>query len=594
MSEGSGGGAPAGRGEGAGISLRWKAVALFALVALIPAGLTLALLAFVNRDAVETSEKQVQSAVLADLAGTATREVQAAEDDALAVSAALSYAAAHPAPGGDANAPVRAILATRRTVDAVRFEVPSAGVNTVIARDDASATAVPQADPALLAAADQRGIAFSALPGGDGVVVVPVRGTTEVKGYVTARVRLDRVRQAVADAAASRFDSADVRIVVADEAHRAVAVFGVPGVSPGDDVGNLAVWTVLPEGTTWTTRVGVVSPHSDKGVAMVGGVETVPQLGWAVALWRTEQSAYRNLSRLRQAALYVGGGALLLAVLIGLLAGRAVTRPIIRMAGQTRLVGQRRWREVRIDASSSDELGQLARSIGRMAADLESGEQEIERQARLRGDLSRFLSRELVDAIVRGEHPLELGGRRMPITVLFADVVAFTPMAESGPPERVVALLNDLFSVLSEVVFRHEGMVDKFIGDCIMAVWGAARPMDDHARRALAAAQDMMRFLETANEEWKDKYGIEIRLGIGVNSGDAIVGNIGSNKRMEFTVIGDVVNVAARLEQIAQPNQVLAGEKTYELGREHFALALLGEHNLTGRKTASKVYLLET
>ena len=102
-----------------------------------------------------------------------------------------------------------------------------------------------------------------------------------------------------------------------------------------------------------------------------------------------------------------------------------------------------------------------------------------------------------------------------------------------------------------------------------------------------------MRFLETANEGWKEKYDVEIRLGIGVNSGEAIVGNIGSDKRMEYTVIGDVVNVAARLEAIAQPNQVLVGEATRDLVGEAFALTKLGDRKLTGRKTETAVYALD-
>jgi len=411
---------------------------------------------------------------------------------------------------------------------------------------------------------------------------------------VTARVRLDGVRRALGDTAAARFDNADVHMVIADEARRAIAAYGVEGATPGGDVSGLAVWRVLPDGTTWKSGVSVISPHTDHGTRMVGGVETVPELGWAIALWRTEDSAYASLSALKRQTLYVAIAAGLLAALMGLFVGRAVSRPIVRMAAQARLIGQRRWREVAVEARSSDELGELARSLKTMAVDLEAGEQEIERQARLRGDLSRFLSQELVEAIVRGEHPLALGGTRRPVTVLFADVVAFTPLAESRPAEQVVALLNELFSMLAEVVFRHEGMVDKFIGDCIMAVWGAAGPLDDHAERALLAAQDMMRFLETANEEWKEKYGVEVRLGIGLNSGDAIVGNIGSNKRMEFTVIGDVVNVAARLESMAQPDQVLVGEGTHLAVDDSVELELLGERNITGRKAASKVYSLST
>jgi class 3 adenylate cyclase len=231
--------------------------------------------------------------------------------------------------------------------------------------------------------------------------------------------------------------------------------------------------------------------------------------------------------------------------------------------------------------------------MAQMASDLEKGEEEIAHQAKLRGDLGRFMSKPLVDAIVRGEHPLALGGKRTAVSVLFADVVGFTPLTEQRDAEQIVKLLNELFSVLSEIVFRHEGTVDKFIGDCLMAVWGAPVPQADHAARALSAAEDMMRFLETANEDWREKYDVEVRLGIGVNSGEAIVGNIGSDKRMEYTVIGDVVNVAARLESIAEPNQVLVAEATRSLAGEAFDLRRLGARRLTGRKTETAVYSLE-
>ena len=148
--------------------------------------------------------------------------------------------------------------------------------------------------------------------------------------------------------------------------------------------------------------------------------------------------------------------------------------------------------------------------------------------------------------------------------------------------------------MLTEIVFRHGGTVDKFIGDCIMAVWGAPVPQADHADRALAAAEDMMHFLEVAAAEWKKKYDVEIRLGVGVSSGEAIVGNIGSNKRMEYTVIGDVVNVAARLEGLAAPNQVLVAEGTHALASDRFELVSIGDRNLLGRKNSVHVFELVT
>jgi adenylate cyclase len=147
---------------------------------------------------------------------------------------------------------------------------------------------------------------------------------------------------------------------------------------------------------------------------------------------------------------------------------------------------------------------------------------------------------------------------------------------------------------LSEIVFRHGGTIDKFIGDCVMAVWGAPIASDDHAHRALQAAEDMLRFLENANPSWQEKYGMTIRLGIGVNTGAAIVGNVGSDKRMEYTVIGDTVNVAARLEGIAGPDQVLVGEATYARVGDDFEFEAIGERTLTGRSAPSQIYSLRT
>jgi class 3 adenylate cyclase len=317
-------------------------------------------------------------------------------------------------------------------------------------------------------------------------------------------------------------------------------------------------------------------------------------IGWAVAMWRPRDQVLSEYIRVRQQIAAVAAGTLLLALIAGFIAARAVTRPVLEITAQARRIGKREWSELAPPSARADELGELGRSIVTMANDLRQGEIEALREAKLRGDLSRFMSKELVDAIVRGEHPLALGGTRMNVSVVFADVVAFTPLAESRPAEAVVAILNELFSVLSEVVFRHGGTVDKFIGDCLMAVWGAPEPHPDHAVRALSAAEDMMRFLETAAAQWRKKYGVEIRLGVGVNSGEAIVGNIGSDKRMEYTVIGDVVNVAARLEAIAAPNQVLVSAATKEMVGDAFSMRLLGERALSGRKQTTQVYELET
>jgi adenylate cyclase len=582
--------------QAAALSLRTKAAVLFCAMTLFPLTVSSLLLVDVNRRAVEESERQLQASVIAEISGRVVRRVEAARVDAEAVAAALGEAAEHPSTEGDGLSAVRAIVATRPTLQAARFEVPEAKVSTVI-QQQGQVAGPPPSTEAQRRVADERGVSFSVAGPAVGTLVVPIRkqpGGRGKQGYVTTTVDLADVAVDLEQVTELRYAGEGFRAAMFDGDRRVVAAHGAAGLAPGVEGRGLPVLASMPDGAPWSTPVGIVTEHTEGGEAMVGAVQTVPQLGWAVAMWRPRAIAFKALTEMRRRGLAITLGGTLLSLFVGLLASRAVTRPILELVEQARLIGERRWRQVRVASGRGDEIGQLEQALGQMAQGLERGEAEIADQARLRGDLGRFLSKDLVDAIVRGEHPLALGGKRAPISVLFADVVAFTPLAERLPPEQVVALLNELFSVLSEVVFRHHGTVDKFIGDCLMAVWGAPVAHDDHAALALAAAEDMVRFLEAANARFEQAYGVEIRLGIGVNSGEALVGNIGSDKRMEYTVIGDVVNVAARLEAIAAPGQVLVSAATRALAGDAFELRLLGERRLTGRKESTEVYELET
>ena len=575
------------------LSIRAKAVILLTAMTLGPVAVTVALLLDVNRRPVLDTEEQLQSAAVNEVSFEPSRILHEVENDAVAVAAVFSRAAAGAIRDEDAIESVRALIGSRETLDAVRFEVPAAGHSAEIRRQNAAPGSAPLSTPELRAIADRRGQALGIEGEGPnrGVVVVRIKaapGSTAPAGYITARADFTRVSASLEEIAARRFVG-DVSLLIATHDRRVVASFGVSGASPGADISAHPIWRMLPGGAVPDAAFAVNGRYDDGPTPMVGALQTLPDSGWVVASFRPQAIAYRALTRMQTRGLLVTGAAALLAVVIGLCAGRGLTAPILRIVEQVRLIARRRWREVSLPEGRGDELGELGGSLADMARDLEQGE----REAHLRDDLSRFMSPQLVDAIVKGEHSLALGGKRAVVSVVFADVVGFTPLAESRDAEQVVALLNELFSMLTEIVFRHGGTVDKFVGDCIMAVWGAPLASADHAHKALAAAEDMMRFLETANEEWRDKYDIEIRLGVGVNSGEAIVGNIGSNKRMENTVIGDVVNVAARLEAIAAPNQVLVSEATRALVGEAFALQKLGERRLTGRKTETAIYALD-
>ena len=146
------------------------------------------------------------------------------------------------------------------------------------------------------------------------------------------------------------------------------------------------------------------------------------------------------------------------------------------------------------------------------------------------------------------------------MTVLFADIRGFTAMAEQMQPDAIAALLTDYFTEMVEVIFEHGGTLDKFIGDALMALWGAPVAHPDDARRAHQAAVAMQQTVEGLNQRWRAAGRTTIAVGIGINYGDVFVGNIGSHRRLEYTVIGDVVNVAQRLSAEAGPGEILVSE----------------------------------
>lgn len=326
----------------------------------------------------------------------------------------------------------------------------------------------------------------------------------------------------------------------------------------------------------------------DRGVAMIGTYRSMPEYGWLVVVHRPEEEAYVALASTRRALFAAGAGFAVLAILAGILAGARATRPIQSLVALARAFAQRRFREPST-VRTGDELEQLGDAMVSMAHDLEQGESELKRRAKVESDLSRFLPETVARSIAAGERDITLGGERRMVSVLFADVAGFTTFAESAPPERVVAFLNELFAVMTEVVFRHEGTVDKFIGDSLMALFGAPKSQSDHAERALLCAEDLHRFVEASTPAWQEKFGFTVRLAIGIAAGEALVGNLGSDARMEYTAIGDVVNVAARLEAIAAPGQTLTTREVADLTGNAFSFQPHDTHPLRGRRQPVEV-----
>jgi adenylate cyclase len=187
----------------------------------------------------------------------------------------------------------------------------------------------------------------------------------------------------------------------------------------------------------------------------------------------------------------------------------------------------------------------------------------------VRTNLARYISPQIVDQVIRKNVDVNLGGDRKVVTVLFSDIRNFTRISESLPPDKLVELLNEYFTEMAKIIFENQGSLDKYIGDAIVAVFGSLIPLENPGQTAVQAAIQMMKELSSLNERWKNKYGFRMDIGIGINTGEVFLGNIGSPERMEFTVIGDTVNIASRFSDAAKAGQILITKETlFNLGPE--------------------------
>jgi adenylate cyclase len=206
---------------------------------------------------------------------------------------------------------------------------------------------------------------------------------------------------------------------------------------------------------------------------------------------------------------------------------------------------------------------------------------------------SRYVSYEVARKLAQGGQVLDLGGVRREITVLFLDIRGFTSIAETRSPEEVVSILNSIFKIVNKVIFDHGGTLDKYIGDAVMAVFNAPIDLENHEDQAVQVAVEIQRNISAHSEEYAKLYGAEIGVGIGINSGEAVVGNIGTEERMDYTAIGDVVNIAARLEANSDRGEILIGESTKEKLSILSGVVLKEIVNLDGKKEPVEVYRVE-
>lgn len=545
-----------------------------------------------TRATVETSYRELQIAVLEVVAEAIEHELSRAQDGLDAIGRTLTSDTL----SDDARISMSSILVESNEVldNAIIYDANGQLITPIVESRlenfEAPATLAVELRDAASTQGVATGLATLTDHGPRLPIVVPLRADDAVTGYAMSLVSTAEIQRRVESQADAHFTDLANALYVVDEQQRYLAH---PDRELADSLASAA-----NEGALRGIEVGEQRRFSqsaeyvdEAGGQWVGTVVGLRSRRWALVAQVPRDIAYAPVARVQRIVTGAIVAALIVAVIASILLSRQVTSPLEQLSTFADSLARRNFTET-VEIKTSDELAVLGRAMSQAASDLQASEIRIREEEAIRADLGRYLPAELVDKVVKREQDMELGGARREISVLFADVVAFTPLTQELEPEATVQILNELFTILTDIVFRHDGTVDKFIGDCVMAMWGAPRDEPDHAARALEAAEEIVSWLEIGNANWKKKYGVTIQIAVGINSGEAVVGNIGSKTRMEYTAIGDAVNVAARLEAIARPQQILITEQTKNAAGEGFSFTEIGERTLAGHETPTRLFEL--
>jgi adenylate cyclase len=240
---------------------------------------------------------------------------------------------------------------------------------------------------------------------------------------------------------------------------------------------------------------------------------------------------------------------------------------------------------IRVPPTSHDEVGELTRAFNEMG-------DSLAQKQRVQNAFGRYVDDYVLSQLLDGDGEEQAGIERE-VTVLFADIRRFTRLSEGMKAPDVVALLNEIFQTISDRILEQGGTIDKFIGDSVMAYFGAPVPHSDHSLRAVQAAIQIIEAIEERNNRTPtgdEPKPVPVQIGIGIHTGNVVVGNIGSDRRTDFTAIGDAVNVAHRLEKLAPAGEILVSEAVQRRVRGSVAMRFEGERQLSGREEPVHVY----
>jgi adenylate cyclase len=292
----------------------------------------------------------------------------------------------------------------------------------------------------------------------------------------------------------------------------------------------------------------------------------------------------RVVGRARRNILLAAGGLLVVGVLLAFAASTRVTRPLRRLRqGVNQLAAGDL--SVRVEPTTGDEVGELTRAFNEMG-------ESLTKKQKLETAFRRYVSDHVLNEVMEHPEGIPLEGELREVTLIVVDVRDFSRVSEGMAPRKVVSFLNEALDLITSRLLEHGGTVDKYVGDAVLAYFGAPLSTDDHAERAVAAAIAIQREVEERNDKpnASNEPPMPLRLGIGIHTGPVVVGNIGTDRKMDYTVIGDAVNVAHRLEKLAGRGTILVSEEVARRLRGRVRLEPQGARHLLGRERPITVF----
>jgi len=304
-------------------------------------------------------------------------------------------------------------------------------------------------------------------------------------------------------------------------------------------------WELPAAGTAHRKVISFVQPVTFQNVTVGYAMVTFSQAGM-------EQSLRQSIHAIIGATILI----ILLGIAMAFALGKRIYEPIDQLVDASRAIGNGEYK-FRFKERRDDELGQLMSAFNDMAEGMLEKSQVMDA-------LSRYVSPGVAKEILANLNEVELSGKRIDGTVIFADIAGFTQIAEEIGPEEIVSILNKYFSLITRACELNHGMVDKYLGDGIMLVFGAPQPDENHRFHAISCALLMQRLVYHENTQ-REQHGLfPIKFKIGINSGLMLAGNMGSRERMEYTVVGDAVNLASRLCSISNSGQIVISKDLYQ------------------------------